>query len=59
MTAGDCDDGTAHACASKPTTSSDLAISAGATARVVDEHQQGALRAAILEPPVLAAIDLY
>ena len=27
--------------------------------RIVDEHQQGALRPAILEPPVLAAIDLH
>jgi hypothetical protein len=26
--------------------------------RVVDKHQQGALRSAVLEPPVLAAIDL-
>ena len=26
--------------------------------RIVDEHQQGALRPAILEPPVLAAVDL-
>src|SRR4051794_2597727 len=27
--------------------------------RVVDEHQQGALRSALLEPPMLAAIDLH
>jgi len=27
--------------------------------RVVDKHQQGALRSAILEPPVLAAVDLH
>ena len=27
--------------------------------RVVDEHQQGALRPAILEPPMLAAVDLH
>src|SRR5207248_9747813 len=27
--------------------------------RVVDEHQQRALRAAVLEPPVLAAIELH
>jgi len=27
--------------------------------RVVDEHQQRALRAAVLEPPVLAAVDLH
>src|SRR5271170_3847200 len=27
--------------------------------RVIDEHQQGALRPAILEPPMLAAIDLH
>jgi hypothetical protein len=27
--------------------------------RVVDKHQQGALRAAILEPPMLAAVDLH
>ena len=27
--------------------------------RVVDKHQQGALRPAILEPPVLAAVDLH
>jgi hypothetical protein len=26
--------------------------------RVIDKHQQGALRSAVLEPPVLAAIDL-
>ena len=29
------------------------------TGRVVDEHQQGALRAAILKPPVLVPVDLY
>jgi hypothetical protein len=29
------------------------------TGRVVDGHQQGALRAAILKSPVLAAVDLY
>jgi len=28
------------------------------TGRVVDEHEQGALRAAIFKPPVLAAVDL-
>ena len=28
------------------------------TARVVDEHKQSALRATILKPPVLAAVDL-
>jgi hypothetical protein len=27
--------------------------------RIVDKHQQGALRPAILEPPVLAAVDLH
>jgi hypothetical protein len=27
--------------------------------RVVDKHQQGALRPAALEPPMLAAVDLY
>jgi hypothetical protein len=27
--------------------------------RVVDEHQQRALRAAVLEPPVLTAVDLH
>jgi len=27
--------------------------------RIVDKHQQGALRAAIFEPPVLAAVDLH
>src|ERR1700730_10864270 len=27
--------------------------------RVVDEHQQGALRPAVFEPPMLAAVDLY
>ena len=27
--------------------------------RVVDEHQQRALRPAVLEPPVLAAVDLH
>src|SRR5271157_394982 len=27
--------------------------------RVVDKHQQGALRPAILEPPMLAAVDLH
>src|SRR5271169_2334716 len=27
--------------------------------RVVDEHQQGALRPAILKPPMLAAVDLH
>jgi hypothetical protein len=27
--------------------------------RIVDKHQQGALRSAILELPVLAAIDLH
>src|SRR5271155_4071110 len=27
--------------------------------RVIDEHQQGALRPAIFEPPMLAAIDLH
>ena len=27
--------------------------------RVVDEHQQGALRPAVLEPPVLAAVALH
>src|SRR5260370_15716167 len=27
--------------------------------RVIDEHQQRALRAAVLEPPVLAAVDLH
>src|SRR5271169_4006994 len=27
--------------------------------RVVDEHQQGALRPAVLEPPMLAAVDLH
>jgi hypothetical protein len=27
--------------------------------RVVDEHQQGALRPAVLKPPVLAAVDLH
>src|ERR1700737_4918983 len=27
--------------------------------RVVDEHQQGALRPAVFEPPMLAAIDLH
>jgi hypothetical protein len=30
-----------------------------ATGRVVGEHEQCALRATILEPPVLAAIDLH
>src|SRR6516162_8733914 len=29
------------------------------TRRVVDEHEQRALRATILKPPVLAAIDLH
>jgi hypothetical protein len=27
--------------------------------RIVDEHEQGALWAAVLEPPMLAAIDLH
>ena len=27
--------------------------------RVINEHQQGALRSTIFEPPMLAAIDLY
>ena len=27
--------------------------------RVINEHQQGALRSAIFEPPMLAAIDLH
>src|ERR1700749_19509 len=27
--------------------------------RVVDKHQQGALRSAVLEPPMLAAVDLH
>ena len=27
--------------------------------RVVDKHQQRALRPAVLEPPMLAAVDLY
>ena len=27
--------------------------------RVIDEHQQRALRSAIFEPPVLAAVDLH
>jgi hypothetical protein len=27
--------------------------------RVVDKHQQGALRPAILEPPMFAAVDLH
>src|ERR1700753_3884716 len=27
--------------------------------RVVDKHQQGALRPAVLEPPMLAAVDLH
>jgi hypothetical protein len=27
--------------------------------RIIDEHQQGALRAAILKPPMLAAVDLH
>src|SRR5205814_6703382 len=27
--------------------------------RVVDEHQQGALRPAVFEPPMLAAVDLH
>jgi hypothetical protein len=27
--------------------------------RVVDKHQQSALRSAVLEPPMLAAIDLH
>src|SRR5262249_3255653 len=30
-----------------------------AAGRMVDEHEQGALRAAILKPPVLAAVDLH
>src|SRR5262249_4911883 len=29
------------------------------TRRVVDEHEQGALRATILKPPVLAAVNLH
>jgi hypothetical protein len=29
------------------------------TRRIVDEHEQRALRAAILKPPVLAAVDLH
>ena len=27
--------------------------------RVIDKHQQGALRPAVLEPPMLAAVDLH
>ena len=27
--------------------------------RIVDKHQQGALRPAILEPPMLATVDLH
>ena len=27
--------------------------------RVVDKHQQGALRPAVFEPPMLAAVDLH
>jgi hypothetical protein len=27
--------------------------------RVIDKHQQGALRPAVLEPPILAAVDLH
>src|SRR6516225_6846317 len=32
---------------------------ASAGGRVVDKHQQGAWRAAVLKPPMLAAVDLH